>query len=54
MRERAREGERAGEKHQRVVPSHASPTGDLATTQACALVGIELETPWFTDPCSVH
>ena len=28
--EREREGEREGEKHQCVVASHASPTGDLA------------------------
>ena len=28
--ERGREGEREGEKHQRVVASHVSPTGDLA------------------------
>ena len=37
--ERGREGEREGEKHQCVVASHTPPTGDLATTQACALPG---------------
>ena len=31
FRERGREGEREGEKHQCVVASHAPPTGDLAT-----------------------
>ena len=39
FRERGREGEREGEKHQCVVASHAPPTGDLARTQACALTG---------------
>ena len=29
-RERGREGEGEGEKHQRVVASHVAPTGDLA------------------------
>ena len=39
FRERVREGEREGEKHQRVVASHTLPTGDLARTQARALAG---------------
>ena len=30
FRQRGREGERKGEKHQCVVASHAPPTGDLA------------------------
>ena len=30
FRQRGREGEREGEKHQCVVASHAPPTGDLA------------------------
>ena len=30
FRERGREGEREGEKHQCVVASHVPPTGDLA------------------------
>ena len=30
FRERGREGEREGEKHQHVVASHTPPTGDLA------------------------
>ena len=30
FRERRREGEREGEKHQYVVASHTPPTGDLA------------------------
>ena len=29
FRERGKEGEREGEKHQRVVASHTLPTGDL-------------------------
>ena len=32
-REKGREGERMGEKHQCVVASHAPPTGDLASLQ---------------------
>ena len=32
FRERRREGERQGEKHQWVVASHVPPTGDLART----------------------
>ena len=32
FRERGREGEREGEKHQRVVVSRVPPTGDLAHT----------------------
>ena len=41
FRETEKEAEREGEKHQCVVASHASPTGDLtwSTTQACALTG---------------
>ena len=40
FRERGREGERDGEKHQCVVASHTAPTGDLDhTTQACTLTG---------------
>ena len=40
FRERGREGERDGEKHQCVVASHTGPTGDLDhTTQACTLTG---------------
>ena len=31
--ERGKEGEREGEKHQCVVPSHTPPTGDLACNQ---------------------
>ena len=34
--------EKGGEKHQCVVASHGSPTGDLAKTQACALTGNQL------------
>ena len=30
FRERRGEGEREGEKHQRVIASHTPPTGDLA------------------------
>ena len=37
FRQRGREGEREGKKHQCVVASGTPPTGDLAPTQACAL-----------------
>ena len=41
FRERVREGEREGRKHQCVVASHPPPIGDLTwpATQACALTG---------------
>ena len=39
FRQRGREGEREGEKHQGVVATHMPPAGDLAATQACALTG---------------
>ena len=39
LRERGREGEREEEKYQCVVAPHASHTGALPTTQACALTG---------------
>ena len=41
FRERGREREQEGEKHQCVVASHMPLTGDLACnpTQACALTG---------------
>ena len=47
FRQRGREGEREGEKHQCVVASCAPPTGDLTwpATQACALTG-----NWTSDP----
>ena len=38
FRERRHEGEREGEKH-RLVATPTPPSGDLATTQACALTG---------------
>ena len=37
--ERGEGKEKEGEKHQCVVASHTSCTGDLAHTQACALTG---------------
>ena len=52
---RQREGEREGEKHPCVVASHVPPTGGTwPTTQACALMGIELTTLWFSGWCSIH
>ena len=45
FRERGKEGEREGEKHQRVVASHAPPTADLASNQACALTGYQTGDP---------
>ena len=39
FRERGREGEREGEKHQCVVASHMPPLGTWPTTQPCALTG---------------
>ena len=39
FKERGREGEREGEKHQCVVASHAPSLGTWPTTQVCALTG---------------
>ena len=41
FRQRGREGEKEGEKHQCVVASHVPPTGDLTwlTAQASTLTG---------------
>ena len=39
FRERGREGEREGEKHQCVVASHTPRNGTWPATQACALTG---------------
>ena len=48
--ERGREGERKGEKHQCVVASHVPPTGGLAATQACALMGNRTNDPLVHRP----
>ena len=53
FREREREGER-GEKYQCVVASHMAPTGNPATTQACALTGNRASDSLVCSPCSVH
>ena len=45
FRERGREGEREGEKHQCVAASHAPPAGDLALNPGCAPSG-----NWTGDP----
>ena len=39
FRERGREGEREGEKHQCVVASRVAPMGTWSATQACDLTG---------------
>ena len=44
FRERGREGEREGEKHQCVVASHTFPTGDLAVNPGMCP---ELESNWW-------
>ena len=55
FRQRGREGEREGEKHQCVVVSHMPPTGDLAYNPGmCPRLGIELATLWFAGPHSIH
>ena len=47
--ERGREGEREGEKHQCVVASCMTPSGDLAHNPGmCLRLGIEMGTLWFT------
>ena len=53
--ERGREGEREGEKHQYMVASHTSPTGDLACNPGmCPKLGIEPMTLWFAGQHSIH
>ena len=55
LRERGREGEKEGEKHQCVVASHAPPTGDLAWQPRHVLwLGIEPATLWFAGWHSIH
>ena len=48
FRERGREGERDGEKHQCGVASHMPHTGDLAHNPGMCLMGIEPAILWFT------
>ena len=56
FRERGREGEREGEKHQcardRSVATRTLQMGTWPATQACALTGNR--TFWFIGQCSVH
>ena len=55
FRERGKEGEREGEKHQCVVASHTPPTGDLASTPGmCPGLGTEPATLWVAGPGSIH
>ena len=54
FRKRGREGEREGEKHQRVVASCAPPTGDLACNPGMPGLGIKPGTLCFTVWCSIH
>ena len=50
FREWEREGEKGREKYQCVVASHAPATGDLPTTQACALTGNQTSNPLVHRP----
>ena len=53
--EQGREGEREGEKHQCVVASHATPTGDLACNpDMCHRLGNQPVIIWFAGPHSIH
>ena len=56
FKQRGREGERGGEKHQCVVASCMPLTGDLTwpATQACALTRNGACNPWFAGQCSIH
>ena len=54
FRERGREGEREGEKHQCMVAFQAPPTGDLACNPGMSWLGIKPVTLWFAGPCSIH
>ena len=48
FRERGSEGEREGQKHQCVVASRTTPTGDLAHNPHVPWLGIQPATLWFT------
>ena len=50
FRERGKQGEREGEKHQCVVASHTPPTGDPAETQACTQTGNPINDPLIGRP----
>ena len=52
--ERGREGGGEGEKHQCVVASHVSHSGDLAHNPGMCQLGIKPVTLWFTGQCLVH
>ena len=54
FRERGREGEREGEKHQCLVASHMPSLGTWTETQACALTGNQTSDPLVCSPCSIH
>ena len=55
FRERGREGEREGEKHQYAVASHMPSPGDLAHNPGmCPRWGIESATLWFTGWHLIH
>ena len=55
FRERGREGERKGEKHQYVVASHTPPTGDLACNPGMfPSLGIKLVTLCFAGWRSIY
>ena len=54
FRERGREGDREEEKHQCVVASHMTPTGDWPAIQACSLTGNQTSYPLVCSPCSIH
>ena len=50
FKERGREGEREGEKHQRVVTSSIPPTAGLAATQTYSLTGNQTSDPLVHRP----
>ena len=56
LRERGREGERGGKKHQCVIASYAPQLGTWPPTQVCALMGNvpELATLWFAGQHLIH
>ena len=55
FREKGRQGERGGVKHQCVVAPCATPhLGPGLQPRHVPCLGIELATPWFTGPCPIH
>ena len=54
FREKGKEGQRKGEKHQSVVASHMPPTGDLSGNPGLCPDWESVQGLWITGQCSIH